>query len=289
MSAVFRREFRSLLYSITGILFLGGFLFVSGLVILLNNLNDGYPGLEANLPVLLCAAACLIPLIAADAFPEENRNGTARLLHILPLTGRDILFGKLLARLAFMAIPSGILLICPLLLDLFGDVNYPLAYSALFVFFLVEIAFLTLCLTVSLLSHSRGEAYGVCYGLLALWVISGMAAPLVPDMPWVSLIGFLVLSVLVGAFVWLVLRRWIPAVVTASVCSIASVVLYFPMKEHFGGLFEKFLTGFSIYSRLEGLIYGILDMRTLLMLLCLIVGLLLLMDRVAKKIFGGAA
>ena len=170
MSAVFYREFRAVLRSICGIVFVSGALFALGLFVVLNNFNEGYAGFEANLPALSVAFALLIPLICMDAYPAEEREGTGRFLQILPLSDGEVAMGKYLARLAVAAIPTAAMLFCPVVLDIFGEVNYLQAYGGILMFAVLEVLLISVSMMIS----------AFCRRQLAAWIRLRIFPSLVP-------------------------------------------------------------------------------------------------------------
>ena len=126
MRAIFKREFRALMLSVRGIVFLGVYLFAAGLFAVVYNLNGALANFEIALSYLAPVLVLTIPLLSADAFARERERGTDGMLRLLPLRTRDVVLGKYLARLCVFAIPTAVLAFYPVIFDLYGTVQRPL-------------------------------------------------------------------------------------------------------------------------------------------------------------------
>ena len=155
MKAVFKRECRSLLLSVRGIVFLGVYLFAAGIFTVLYNINAATPSFEIALSYLMPVLVLTLPLLCADAFVDDKQKGTDRVLRLLPLQMRDIILGKYLARLCVLGIPTAVLLVYPLILDLYGTVQYATACVSLLALFLVGAILIALGMWISAKASTR--------------------------------------------------------------------------------------------------------------------------------------
>lgn len=176
MRAVFLREWRSFFRSLRGYVFLGAFLFLSGLFITVYHFIYGTAAFEVVLELLSAGVAFLLPLLAIPLFAAE-RSGGDELLRLLPLSGRQIRLGKYLFGVSILGLMTAILGLVPLLLGYLTDVNLSSAYAALLGFLLLEHALLCLSLWLSAAVKKPSAAWGVSYGILvaltALQSVSG--------------------------------------------------------------------------------------------------------------------
>lgn len=175
MRAVFKKEVRSLLLSYAGMAFIALFLCFAGSMTAywnLSKLSSSYEVIFAYMPF---AAIALIPLLTVGAFSKERREGTDRLLALLPLSTRDIVLGKYFSRVLAAMIPNAVIALTPLVLNLFGEVSYITAYASLLAFSLLECLLIAICLYIDAHSKKRYTAmwlpYAVLIGLFALGVI----------------------------------------------------------------------------------------------------------------------
>jgi ABC-2 type transport system permease protein len=118
----------------------------------------------------------VVPLVTMRLLSEERKHQTMELLMTSPITVGSIVAGKYLAALA---IYTGMLILTgymPILLSVWGAVDWPTVWSGYLGLFLVGAVYLAIGLFASSLTHNQISAGIVTLGLiLGLWVI-GWAA-----------------------------------------------------------------------------------------------------------------
>lgn len=186
MRAVFKKEFRSVLLSNAGISFIGLFLCFVGSMIAYWNLSQQASAFEVIFAYLPFAALVLIPLLTIGAFSKERREGTDRFLALMPLSNRDIALGKYLSRLVIAMLPNVVMLFIPLVLDLFGDVNYITAYVVIFVFSILEALLLAISLYIDTIFKRRYFAMSMPYVILAALFVIGVVGKNIPVSDFVT-------------------------------------------------------------------------------------------------------
>lgn len=186
MVAIFKREFSSYMRNVTGPLFVAVILLFGGIFLFFDNLIDGYPNFEYTLNDLKIVLILAIPVLAMRSLAEDKRSRVDQLLYSLPMSLSQVVIGKYLAMLAVLGLPCLVMAVYPLILGVFGTVNYFTAYCALFAFFMMSAALLALCMFLSSLTESQiiAAVIGVA-GVLLLFLIDGIASLL----PAGSLLG----------------------------------------------------------------------------------------------------
>ncbi len=180
MIAVVKREFRSLLRSVRGLVFLGGYLLAAGVFITLFNFNTGSGTMEMALSYMVPVLILLLPILCVGMFGHEDESDPDRLLFLLPLRPMDIVCGKFFARLALMGLTTSIVCLYPLLFDLYGDVSYATVYLTILALFLVSAVILAFCTLLLVLLRNVRFALPVIYGALVLWYAIGILSAIVP-------------------------------------------------------------------------------------------------------------
>jgi len=180
MKAIFKREFRSLMLSVRGIVFLGVFLFAAGVFTVVYNFNAAMASFEIALSYLVPVLVLTVPLLCADSFAAEREKGTDGVLRMLPLRLRDVILGKFLARLCVLAIPMGILAIYPLILDLYGTVAYATAYATLLALLCLGAILIALGMLISAKAKTVLYARVWAYIVFAIWYAVGILCALLP-------------------------------------------------------------------------------------------------------------
>jgi ABC-2 type transport system permease protein len=135
------------------------------------NLNDFVISpLLHNLSVVL---VILIPVITMRTFAEEKRLGTFELLLTSPLRIGEIVAGKFLGALAFVALMLALTGIYPILLLVYGNPETGIILSGYLGLFLVAASFLSIGLLTSSLTENQIIAAVACLvALLLLYVIN---------------------------------------------------------------------------------------------------------------------
>lgn len=192
--AIAGKELRSLFVSpiayvvLTGFLLLGGWFFFN-LLFRFSYLLTLYTGIQnaeavqalnlneyvmapllQNLTIVL---VIMIPLITMRAFAEEKRAGTYELLLTSPLSVAQIVLGKLLGLLGFVAIMIALTGIYPLILMFYGNPEPGPILAGYLGLFLLASVFVSVGLLTSALTDNQIVAAVVCFVvLLLLYVVS---------------------------------------------------------------------------------------------------------------------
>jgi ABC-2 type transport system permease protein len=188
------KEVRSLFVSpiayvvLTGFLLLGGWFFFNLLfrfTYMLNLYNglqntEGLQNLNLNeyvmaplLHNLTIVLVIMIPIITMRAFAEEKRSGTYELLLTSPLRVTEIVLGKLLGALAFLAVMILLTAIYPAILLLYGNPELGIVAAGYLGLFLLAAVFVSVGLLTSSLTENQIVAAVTCFViLLLLYVIS---------------------------------------------------------------------------------------------------------------------
>ncbi|HEY2989736.1 MAG TPA: ABC transporter permease [Candidatus Binatia bacterium] len=188
------KEIRSLFVSpiayvvLTGFLLLSGWFFFNLLFRFANAMNI-YAGLQNaedlqrlnlneyvmapllhNLTIVL---VIMIPIITMRAFAEEKRSGTYELLLTSPLTVSEIVLGKLLGAVVFVAVMILLTGIYPAILLLYGNPELGIIGAGYLGLFLLATVFVSVGLLTSSLTENQIVAAVSCFViLLLLYVIS---------------------------------------------------------------------------------------------------------------------
>ena len=118
----------------------------------------------------------LLPLVSMRAFSEEKKNGTIELLFTYPLSDLDILLGKYLASLTYLALMLACTAGYPLLLADQAAIQWPLLFTGFAGLFLVGAAFMALGVFTSALSENQVIAAALGFGgLLLLFIVDWVA------------------------------------------------------------------------------------------------------------------
>ena len=176
MCAIYKKELRAYLTSMTGYIFMAVLLAVTSLYYVANCLVGGYPVFGAVLSSVYFVLLIIVPVLTMRSMAEEKRQKTDQLLMTAPVSLWKIVLGKYLAMVTIFLIPMAILCLYPLILLQFGSVSLPMAYTAILGDTLFGAACLGIGLFLSALTESQVIAAVLTFGVLFfLNMASGIA------------------------------------------------------------------------------------------------------------------
>ena len=97
MLAIYKREFKSYFYSMTGSIFIAFLTFMTGIYFMAYNMNSGYPYFSYSLEGVMFVFLVAIPVLTMRSFSEERKSRTDQLLLTSPLSVGKMVIGKYLA------------------------------------------------------------------------------------------------------------------------------------------------------------------------------------------------
>ena len=173
MKALIKKELRSYLYSVVGGLFIGVNLLFLGIYFTGYNLSSGYPTLGYTMSSAITVFLFLTPILTMRIIAEEQRQKTDMLLYTSPTSLMKIVLGKYISMLLIFAVPVLISCIYPLILSLFGKVNYKECYIAILAYFLFGAACIAIGLFISSLTENQIIAAVLTFAALFLTFLAG--------------------------------------------------------------------------------------------------------------------
>ncbi len=260
MGAVYERELKGYLHGMTGIIFISVNLLFSGLMLFLKNLKYQDPKMEALIYYQLMILFLTIPILTMRSIAEDRRQKTDQLLYSLPLSLPKIVLAKYFALLTTAVLPTLVSLLYPLILSLYGTVNFGTTYTAL----LTQALFIALLCAIGMFISSLTESPAIAAILTltvnaALFLMSFFTTA-IPQTELASLIGFAVIIVLVAFLAYYMTKSVIAAYAVGAVGIVAEIILYFVKKDLFAGAINKVIDAMSVFSRVDLGTSGILDL-----------------------------
>jgi ABC-2 type transport system permease protein len=118
----------------------------------------------------------IVPILTMRLFSEEKKMKTTELLLTSPLTISEIVLGKYLGAFVVYLTMLGLTLYMPLLLSIYGQVNWGTMFSGYLGLVLLGAAFLSIGLFASSITENQIIAALISFGLLLLFWLLGWAA-----------------------------------------------------------------------------------------------------------------
>ena len=154
MTAIYKRELKSLFSGMIAPVFMAFLLLMAGIYTCSVNFGAGYPEFERVISGISFIFLIIVPILTMRSFSEERAARTDQLLYTLPIRTSAVVAGKYLAMVTVLGISTLILCLYPLILSVYGDVYFVTAYASIFAFFLVGCALIAIGMFISSLTES---------------------------------------------------------------------------------------------------------------------------------------
>ena len=263
MGALYKKELRSFFHTLTGYIFIGLMLLLTGIFTFAINLTNQSTQFEYVLSNIGFIFLLVTPVLTMRILSEERHSKTDQLLFSLPIGTGGIVLAKYLAMLTVFGVTVLAMALLPVLLSFYGTVNFLSAYSCLLGFFFLGAALISVGLLMSSLTESQIVAAVISFVVLLVIYLMGSLASLVPSDALTSFIAFSVLIALFAVLVYVMTKNYIAAAAAAVALEAVNVVLYFSDPSLFEGAFGKALRAVSLFDRFYNFIYGVFDLSAI--------------------------
>ncbi|MBQ4109270.1 MAG: ABC transporter permease [Clostridia bacterium] len=177
MFKILNREFNAYFTSPVGYIFLGFTLILSGWFFSSMNLfyqsADMY-GFFSNLQIIFIF---LVPLLTMRLIAEDRRTKVDQLLLTSPLSITEIVLGKFLAAFSLFLVAMAVMCFYPLIINIYGKVNFEVFISMLIGFVLLGAALISVGLFISSLTESQITSAIVSFVImLVFWLSEWLAS-----------------------------------------------------------------------------------------------------------------
>ncbi len=169
---IFKKEFRAYFVSPIAYIVISVFLVIIGWLFYSTFFLERQASLTRFFSLLPITFAFVIPAVTMRLFSEEINVGSFELLITLPVTYRDIILGKFLAAVAFVALMLSPTLVYAVTTSLLGDLDWGPVIGGYFGALLLGAAFSAIGLLASSLTRNQVVAFiiavAICFSLTML-------------------------------------------------------------------------------------------------------------------------
>ena len=264
MSAVYKKELKSMFCGMTGVIFIAFVLLWFGVFTRGLNLKGGYSQYEFTIASAAFISLLAIPIITMRSFAEEKHTKTDQLIYSLPIKTSEVVAAKYLAMVTVFAIPVVIIMLYPVILSSFGVVYLNTAYSTLLSYFLLGSSLIAVCMFVSSLTESQAIAAILSLGAIIFIYYLNAIASLFSTSASSSLIALIVTSLVIAAVTYYMTKNPVASVIVGAVLVAACLVVYGVRSSLFENLVPNILNGISLFSKTDNFIYGIFDVKAII-------------------------
>lgn len=271
MFAIYKKELKNYFINMTGYIFIGFMLAVTGIFTTLINLMSTYPSFENVLSNITIVFLLIIPILTMRSVAEERHSKTDQLLYSLPVSVTQIVLAKYLAMFTVFLIPVGIIGLYPLILSIFGTVYLGTAYGALLGFTLLGGALIAVGMFMSSLTESQVIAAVTSFGVIFAMYLMSAIASLIPAGAMASLVAFAVVVLIFAGVVYSLTKNSTVAGITAAAGAFILAGIYFINSSIFDGLFANVLNWLSVFDRFSTFTTGLFDLTSVVYYVSLII------------------
>jgi len=283
MFAVFKKELQAYFHNVTGFIFMGFFLLITGFFFTTMNLLQSSPEYNGVLGTITFTFLIVVPILTMRLLSEESRQKTDQLLFTSPVGISGIVLGKYLAALCVFLMTLMVTFVYPVLISFVGRIATAQVASGYVGMFLLGASFIALGLFVSSLTDNQVIAAVVTFAvLLFVWILDWIQQAIPSD----ALSGLVFAALLVAgftAFVFLTVRNIIVTISTGVIGAAVIVIVYLTNSSGYQGFIVNFLKWFSLLKRYGDFNMGVLSLSPIIYYISFCFAFIFLTIRVIEK------
>ena len=246
MLAVYKKELRGYLTSMIGYVFIAFVLAIVGVYFTAYNLTSAYPEFGVTLSAVSFVFLIITPVLTMRILAEEKKQKTDQLLFTAPVSVWKIVCGK------------------------YGTISYPMAYTAIFGFFLMGCGNIAVGLFLSSITESQIIAAVLTFAVLFVCnVIQGIES-FIAQTASASLVSILIAAVIICLIIYRMTKDTLVTSIAGIIMAGATFGLFLWKSSLFEGAIQKFMEIFNITGHFDGFVGGILDLSGIVYMLSII-------------------
>ena len=283
MTAIYKRELKSYFCSVTGYMFCAFMLLFAGIYTMAVNINSAHANFEYVLSNMSFIYIIIIPVLTMRVISEERKQRTDTLLYSLPVSMTKVVLAKYFAMLTVLFVPVLVMGIYPVVLSLFGKVNFLAAYSALSGFFLLGAALISMGLFASSLTENQALSAGIAFLIVLINYFITSFAYYLSSTAAASLIA-LAITILALVIIVYLLTKEVSLSATVGIIGEGILFLvYYAFPEKLEGLFPAIIEKLSLFERFNIFTQGIFDITAVIYLIAVSVVFVFLTVQAMEK------
>jgi len=263
MFAIYKRELKCYCTGMIAPIFSALLLVLVGIFTTATNLMSGYPNFEYALASVLIIYLIIMPLLSMRSFAEDLHTRTDQLLFSLPMKLSAVVFAKYMAMVTVLGANCLIMCFYPLILSLYGTVNFAVTFSAILAFFLLGCALIAIGMFLSSLTESQVIAAVLSLGVFILLYLMGSLITLIPVTATASLIGCYLLAGAAALILYYMTKNSVASLGLAVATVFSITAVYLIRSTLFVGLIQKILSVTAIFDRFTNFTNGVVDITAL--------------------------
>lgn len=246
MRAIYNRELKSYMTSMTAPLFVAVLVLIMGIYFMAYNMTYGYPYFSYTLSGVLFIFSFTIPILTMRSMSEERRLKTDQLLLTSPITVTQMVLGKYLSMITVVAIPCLIYCLCPLIIASTGTAYLLIDYSSILAFFLVGCTYVAIGMLISSLTESVILAAVGTIGTLVFINLLNAIAGFMPTAALPSFLGGIAILTVIAVIYYLLGKNWVMSAGLEVIGAAVMTVLYLIRPELYENCIPAFLKQLAV-------------------------------------------
>lgn len=177
MLAIYKRELRSYLHTVTGALFIAATLILTGIYFTAYNLLSGSPYISYGLSSSTFLFMITIPVLTMKILADERKNKTDQLILTAPVSVGKIVLAKYFAMTTIFMMAIALVCFYPAALSFFGEIPFGESYTAILGYALFGLTGIGIGMLVSSLCESQVIAAVLTFLVLFVgYMMSGICS-----------------------------------------------------------------------------------------------------------------
>ena len=271
MTAIYKKELKGYLTSMIGYVFIFFILLLEGIYFTAYNIQGAYPVFGITLNAITFVFLILVPILTMKVIAEERKQKTDQMLLTAPVSVTQIVVGKYLALISVYMIPIIVICFYPLIMSKYGEVSFPMAYTAILVFAFLGFAQIAVGVFLSSITENPVIAAVLTFVVLFVcYMITGLET-LIPDTSIASMGIYMILVAALVLMIYTMIQNVLISAVIGIIGEGALVVTYVVKSTIFESSIQKFLDIFDIAGHFDNFTNGILDIQGIVYFLSVII------------------
>lgn len=271
MTAIYKKELKGYLTSMIGYVFIFFILLLEGIYFTAYNIQGAYPVFGITLNAITFVFLILVPILTMKVIAEERKQKTDQMLLTAPISVTQIVVGKYLALISVYMIPIIVICFYPLIMSKYGEVSFPMAYTAILGFAFLGFAQIAVGVFLSSITENPVIAAVLTFVVLFVcYMITGLET-LIPDTSIASLGIYMILVAALVFMIYTMIQNVMISAVIGIIGEGSLVVTYVVKSTIFESSIQKFLDIFDIAGHFDNFTNGILDIQGIVYFLSVII------------------
>lgn len=259
MSALYKKELKSMFSEMTAPIFIAYVLLWNGIYTNWYNLANRIPKFEYAVAAASFISLLAVPILTMRSFAEERSRKTDQLLYFLPIRSSGVVAAKYLAMVTVYAIPCAVMALYPLVLSMYGKISFVPAYTTLLVYFLLGAAVIAVCMFISSLTESQVIAAVLSVGAILLSYFMSSFSNMFSATASHSFAGVIAIVLLAALIIYTLTKNAFVGGGFFAVGAVAALIVYLINSALYEGLMPKLLAPLSMFSEIDTYVNGMFD------------------------------